>query len=134
MTPVTQTTSGPNTSTNQKSLPAAGITSPAASTSTLQDTPTPEQLLATRRDLVERRKITDTYIADIDAQLTDMHAAGVIGDTFEHHGARLTWTERKGNWSYSPAVANLKTLEEAEGIADRKPSSFFWTMRITPAA
>ena len=103
-----------------------------ASTSTPPTTPTPEQLLATRRDLVERRKITDTYIADIDAQLADLRAAGVIGDTFEHHGTRLTWTTRQGNWKYSSAVKELQVLEQAEGIADRGPDSHFWTMRITP--
>jgi hypothetical protein len=104
----------------------------AASISTLQDTPTPEQLLTAIRDCQERLKITQTYLDDLKEQLSAHYAAGTIGDTFAHHGVTATLVERKGNWEYSSAVANLKTLEEAEGVATRKLSSFFWSIRAVP--
>ena len=104
-----------------------------ASISTLQDTPTPEQLLTTLRDVLDRIKISQTYADDLKSQLAQLRQDGLIPDSIEHHGVKATWTERKGNWNYSPAVANLKTLEEAEGIADRKPSTFFWTIKAVPS-
>ena len=95
-------------------------------------TPTPEQLLTAIRDCQERLKITTTYLEDLKEQLSAHYEAGTIGDTFAHHGITATLIERKGAWAYSSAVANLKTLEEAEGIATRKLSSFFWSIRATP--
>ena len=100
-----------------------------ASTSTPPTTPTPEQLLATLRDVLDRIKISQQYADDLKAQLAELREAGAIPDSLEHHGVKATWTERKGAWAYSSAVDNLKTLEEAEGVATRKPSSFFWTIK-----
>jgi hypothetical protein len=108
--------------------------SSAASTSTLHDTPTPEQLLSTIRDVQERIKLSTSYLADLKEQLSDHYAAGNISDSFTHHGITATLIERKGNWEYSSAVDNLKTLEEAEGIATRKLSSFFWTIKAVPSS
>jgi hypothetical protein len=97
------------------------------------DTLSPEQILSTLRDVLDRIKISQTYADDLKAQLAELREAGTIGDAIEHHGAKATWTERKGAWAYSSAVDNLKTLEEAEGVATRKPSSFFWTIKAVPS-
>ena len=116
------------------SSPTTDTTSPAALPSTLPSTQTPEQILTNLKDVLDRIKISQLYADDLRDQLAELHQAGIIPDSIEHHGIKATWTERKGNWNYSPAVANLKTLEEAEGIADRKPSSFFWTIKSVPNA
>ena len=116
------------------SSPTTDTTSPAVLPSTLPNTQTSEQILLTLRDVLERIKVSQLYADDLKDQLAELHQAGIIPDSIEHHGIKATWTERKGNWSYTSAVANLKTLEEAEGIATRKPSSFFWTIKSAPNA
>ena len=111
------------------SSPSTASTSTGVSSSTLPTTPTPEQLLSSLYDVLDRIRISQQYADDLKAQLADLRQNGTIPDTLEHNNVKLTWTERKGNWQYSSAVDNLKTLEEAEGIATRKPSSFFWTVK-----
>ena len=97
----------------------------------MQTPETPQQLLQAKRDAAARIKLDQAIIAEIDVELQALRSTGVIGDVFEYNGAKITWTERKGNWQYSSALDDLKTLEEAEGIATRKPSSYFWTMKVS---
>ena len=97
----------------------------------MQTPETPQQLLQAKRDAAARIKLDQSIIAEIDVELQALRSTGVIGDVFEYNGAKITWTERKGNWQYSSALDDLKTLEEAEGIATRKPSSYFWTMKVS---
>jgi len=116
------------------SSPKTDTTSPAVLPSTQPSTQTHEQILTNLRDVLDHIKIFQQYADDLKDQLVKLHQSGIIPDSIEHHGIKATWTERKGNWSYSSAVDNLKTLEEAEGIASRKSSSFFWTIKSTPNA
>jgi hypothetical protein len=99
---------------------------------TTPDLTPPEQLLQLIADAQAFIKTTQSHIDDYKLQLQQHRDAGNITDSFSHHGITATLTERKGNWSYSSAVADLQTLEQAEGIATRKPSTFFWSIRSTP--
>ena len=99
---------------------------------TTADLTPPEQLLQLIADAQAFIKTAQAHIDDYKLQLQQHRDAGTISISFSHHGITATLAERKGNWAYSTAVADLQTLEQAEGIASRKPSTFFWTVKATP--
>ena len=92
----------------------------------------PASILSLLRDRQDLIKAAELEVTALKEQLFNLYEEGAIPKTFQHHGITATLAERKGSWAYSPAVKNLQTLEEAEGIATRKPSSFFWTIKSLP--
>jgi len=90
-----------------------------------------EELIAViteaKRSISDLQAFVDTAVE----QLSALRELGLVTDKISCPAGTASFTIKK-SWSYSPAVKQLQEMEQLEGIATMRTSSY-WTIRAAKA-
>ena len=97
----------------------------------------PEQILRVLSDFKKKRDELNSFILDLKQELESHYINGTIPEKLRGEGLIVTRKKNAPQWIYSDRVTEIKSelqlqmeAEQQNGIAQRKPSTHSWDIRL----